>query len=361
MENININLLNINNLAIIYTRCSTFRQNNSNSSSLEMQQFACHDYCNDNNFEVIEPNVEEICSASVQNKQKKLELLINNNKNINLVIFDISRFCRCIFTGIKLIEKCINNNITLHFIKENLIIKNKKNLKNFTSGLINAQSESDAISYRVTESIKYRRSIGNYIGNPKYGYKIQTINGIKKLIFNNFEQHIIKIILKLKYGGSISDLDILTKELNNSKFTIIDRTKPIMYGNYDNSDIAFILNNNNIYYKNNKEWKNSNISNIIKNNNNIQDNIEKILDNVFSSFEKLLKINNTKKLLNNKDKICNSIIIDCNNINGSPIKSKINNILDISTLDEITNFLNKNIINYRVWTNEDIENYISNE
>ena len=134
-----------------------------------------------------------------------------------------------------------------------------------------------------------------------------------------------------------------------------------MYGNYDNSDIAFILNNNNIYYKNNKEWKNSNISNIIKNNNNIQDNIEKILDNVFSSFEKLLKINNTKKLLNNKDKICNSIIIDCNNINGSPIKSKINNILDISTLDEITNFLNKNIINYRVWTNEYIENYISNE
>ena len=58
MQNVILN----NNNAIIYTRCSTKKQNNItfNSASLETQKNACTLYCTNNNLNILE-NVREIC------------------------------------------------------------------------------------------------------------------------------------------------------------------------------------------------------------------------------------------------------------------------------------------------------------
>ena len=357
---ININSLNISSQTIIYSRSSTKKQNdfNINSASINTQIHSCLEFCKNNKLDVKFMR-SETCSARNCNNQKKLLEIIENYENINLVIFDISRFSRNISDGIKIIEKCFKNNIIIYFVKEELKVKNKNDLPKFTSQLINAHIESDTISYRLTESIKYRKSLGNHIGKAKYGYNIIKENNINKIIENTKEQLIIQIILKLKFGCLISELDKITKKLNNTILNNIDRQNEIiMYGHYGNTSIADILNDNNIKYKDNN-WISVKINNIITTNLEDQDKKEKILDAVFFEFSKFLT--RTLKLTQqDKTEISNILLKQLSSINDykllKTIKKKIKNISDIQ---DIVNILNSYNINFRVWTDDDIYGYIS--
>tara|TARA_B110000971_G_C19854173_1_gene428566 strand:+ start:51 stop:482 length:432 start_codon:yes stop_codon:yes gene_type:complete len=140
-DNNNINSLcstiasiNIINKSIIYVRSSTKNQNNTytNSTSLDMQIFSCENFAKKNKLNII--GIEkEICSARKGSNQKVLGNIIKNNSNINLIVFDISRFSRNIFDGTNILEQCFNKCITLYSVANELFIKDLKDIRSFTN------------------------------------------------------------------------------------------------------------------------------------------------------------------------------------------------------------------------------------
>src|SRR6202012_2325088 len=61
-----------------------------------------------------------------------------------------------------------------------------------------AEFESDQISHRINRSLKYRRSIGAFIGNPGFGYECYIDgNRIRRRRINKNEKMIIDIVVHM--------------------------------------------------------------------------------------------------------------------------------------------------------------------
>jgi uncharacterized protein YihD (DUF1040 family) len=92
---------------------------------------------------------------------------------------------------------------------------------------------------------------------------------LRKLVVHSKEQLIIKLINKLFNGVNSKELYKLVKKIDNeSDFKLIDingdECNTVYYGNLWQKDIATLLNDNMIYMRNDKMWKSSDISNILK-------------------------------------------------------------------------------------------------
>lgn len=252
--------------AIIYCRSSTQKQNEYNHNSIEMQTFICRQYCFTNDLNVVSL-ITEICSARKISNQKKLLEIINKNSNINLIIYDASRFSRSILEGVHILNECKNKNIFIHNVKDNYSTDKYQGYLNFVDGIKNSELESKTLSDRIKSSIEHRQNLGEDFGNPSYGYKKEKMNGVNKFIENENEQLIIEFATKLYYGCSLIEADklmnVLTGEKIKSLFT--EPCKKIEYGNFTYNMIAEFFNENNIKYRNNKIWTGSQISNIVKN------------------------------------------------------------------------------------------------
>lgn len=263
-----INKFDISKNAIIYCRSSTQKQNEYNHKSLEMQTFVCQEYCTNNELKNISL-VTEVCSATKSSNQKKLLEIINKNSNVNLVIYDASRFSRNIVDGIQLLTDCKNKNINIHNVKDNYSTDRYQGYLNFIDGIKNGEAESKLISERVKSSLEHRRKLGEDFGKPPYGYTKTKINNINKFIVNKEEQLIIEFINKLYYGCTLTEankyMKIFTGENIKSLFT--EPCTQIDNGNFTYSMIADFLNVNNIKYKNDKQWNTSQITNLINNKN----------------------------------------------------------------------------------------------
>lgn len=359
----NFENINIMKPTIIYTRCSTKKQCNPqlNTCSNDIQLNKCTNFCNENNFKIIKL-VTEICSASIGNKQKELLNIINNYNNINLVIFDISRFSRNIFEGTELLKKCKDKNIIIYSLKENICTNNLNNIKNFYTGLTIAQNETDDLSHRIKESIKYRKIKGIFIPSKiKFGYCINN----NKIIINEIEKNIILLILKLKYGELYVNIEKLFRNIiGDKKIKLLEYNYDVLFGNYNNNAIATILNSNKIKNRN-ELWTDKNIRYICLSNKNYIDNkildVHNFIEQIYYGFDNIniinnlyIKINGTK--LNNLTKMYNNItkckksIYDCvellNMIKLNFCIWNYNNVFNIiSELNTIINEENLTIIN----------------
>jgi len=257
-----INNLDINlDKAVIYVRCSTPGQNKDHNYSLETQEGICRDFCN-NRF-IVTNIVSEIVSARDINRQQQLLDLIDNSSDINLIVADASRLSRDFTNSINLIEKCKEKNICIYSARDNLDIKTFADKKMFVNNLLLAQYESDMTSFRIKTSIAHRKRIGKFIPRPSYGFKIQNINGNKSMVKNDTEVKVIQLIKKLYLGSKIKDIQNLLKEItesDNSGSSLMEiennqfvKIKEVKEGNFTFSDIAHILNEENITNKN-KKW-----------------------------------------------------------------------------------------------------------
>lgn len=336
-------LIILKSKAIIYARSSTKKQNDlmTNSHSLEIQTSNCIKFCFENNIN-IDKIETEIISARNSKKQKILLNIINTNKNILLIVFDISRFSRNIFDGMNMLHKCIDNNITLYLLKDNMYIRDLNDITRFNNLLLNAHAESDAISFRIKKSIEFRKSNGIFFGKRKFGYDIITENNKKKLKINENEQKIIELILILKYGGFKIKINNLIMFLTNDKLKI-EMDNVILFGNYENIDIVYFLNLHNITYKN-KVWTCAILNNIINLNNDEITKKEELTENFLDEFLINYRHNNTtlKELFFK--------------INGYHLESK--SLIDCKKLKENKlKFLNDNNLNFRLWSEKDIESY----
>lgn len=257
--------------AIIYIRASTKEQ------CTDAQKFACDVYCNDNKLHVTKYYIEK-CSAYKKNSQLFLNKLISENENTNLIIFSVDRFSRNVKKSDELIAKLESKKIVLISVKENINLNTAFGKHSFRNYVNTAQYESELISERVKNSIKYRKANNIHIGKAPYGYKIEN----RKLVKNEEEFAVIEFIIKnvskkksssqlslelykllTKLGRPESDFVpiIFTLEDSNYEYeSYMDNIKiDINYGILCNA-----LNDYNIT-KQNKKWTTVGMSRTIKN------------------------------------------------------------------------------------------------
>lgn len=272
-ETINSNKTHIfnNNQALIYIRVSTIEQD------IGAQKFSCEQFCNQHKLEIKKIYIEK-CSAFKSKSQPELYKLLNENSNCNLIIFSIDRLSRNIQIGNELLKKMENKNITLISVKENINLSTALGKHNFRNYINAAQYESELISERVKNNIKYKRANNLHIGKAPYGYQIEN----QKLIKNIEEYSVINFIInnfgKKKSSDALTHnlFQLLTK-LNRDQsefvpivFTLEDENYE--YHSYNVNEklkvtsrmLANILNDYNIK-KRNTIWNLKKISQIVKN------------------------------------------------------------------------------------------------
>jgi DNA invertase Pin-like site-specific DNA recombinase len=258
----NMNTVKINNnSAIIYSRVSTFRQ--QCGTSLESQKSLCYDFCNIMSFNVV-GYVEEVCSATQMSKQFKLNNIIMNTSNINLIILEPSRLSRNIKDFICLLDKCNERNIILHFAQTITSSNNSQDIKKMISHIYDAELESKTLSQRVKRSVVYRKKMKTYLPSvSSFGSVIKD----KKLDVSSKEQDVITLVNKLFWGSDINSVNELLYKITGKQDEICDLNSDelteIKYGNMRLIDIAFFLNNLDITRRG-KKWYNQSVSKLVK-------------------------------------------------------------------------------------------------
>jgi DNA invertase Pin-like site-specific DNA recombinase len=200
--------------------------------SIETQLFHCQNYCEENKLK-ISYFESEVCRAVSISNQRKLLKIINTNRNINIIIYDASRFSRSVYDGINLLRKCKNKNIIIHLVKDLVTSNNRFGYLKIVDGIKNAEIESATASERVRNAIKFRRSLGHKIGRCPFGYKVVKTNNIRKFVIDETGQNIISLMKTLYFGGSIAIINSLMDKIVGYEIDQLfsDDTNIIKYGN----------------------------------------------------------------------------------------------------------------------------------
>lgn len=162
--------------AIIVARVSTEEQREA-GNSLPAQLARMNDYCQRNNYEIIETfSFDESAYKTKRDEFDKIIGYINSSKDKVAVCFDkVDRLSRNIFDKrvSLLYERAVNNQIELHFVSDNQIINDKMNAGDkFAFGMKLGLSKyySDAISDNVKRVLENKRRNGEWTGAVRLGY-----------------------------------------------------------------------------------------------------------------------------------------------------------------------------------------------
>jgi DNA invertase Pin-like site-specific DNA recombinase len=289
--------------ALIYTRCSTKKQNEDGLHSNISQLEACRNYATGRGFTVTH-EFSDIMPGHDINKIA-IASILKDDLNIDVIIVkDPSRISRRPEQGIKFVMDCLKDGIIIHSVSDDIDTGTNNELKLFNSLFFDAYAESQQISKRIRTTFEIKKLNGGKLGMAPYGKKfvqITTDSGlpIQKSKKNKSETRIIDFIVLLYYGGNLTRINnTLYKILEKKDLTLEQRQtlsksekKRIVYSKYDQKGIywvddktdtkytyttdilygyntqAFIsqiLNNFNILKKN-KPWTTSGIASVIKN------------------------------------------------------------------------------------------------
>lgn len=259
---------------IIYCRISS--ANDNKGCSLASQAEAGMTYCHNNNY-TVDTTVYEIGSAWKNPKQTNLECIINNHKNVTLIVNSIDRFSRNVSKGIDMINKMIIKNIKLVSLNDTVDLSSATGRASFRNLLSNSELESDKISERCKRGSAHRKRNGHLMGRSPYGYAAVTVNGVRKKQNNREEAAIIKFIINnLHKKVSASEFTTeLYKLLYTLKKPLTEFVPVIFEENYErevssihmsSEAMANILNDYNISKRNN-DWTSQTVSYTYKKNN----------------------------------------------------------------------------------------------
>jgi DNA invertase Pin-like site-specific DNA recombinase len=235
---------------IIYCRVSNFK---ITSFSYQSQEAECFNYCKKNNMKIHEIHKEY---RSGYGKQKELYNIIKKNKNINLILYDTTRFSRHMMYGKCLLDMCIDKNIIVHFVKEKTIFSKESSIEQLGKimmGLAYSEEEWNNIRKRIVDSIKYRKQMGMCLGTVPYGFDNNGGYLVKNEDFN-----VIRLIVSLRNGNkSVPEIRNILQKLSHEHELLQfydENDKPInKFTNsltLDFSEIKDILNDFNIRDKN---------------------------------------------------------------------------------------------------------------
>jgi len=196
---------------IIYCRVSHQKVENL---SFSKQEKHCSNYSKSKNFIIHEIHKE---FNSGYGKQKILLNIIKTYKNINLIIYDVSRFSRSTNYGRSLFKICMIRNIVLHFVKENIVI-NSDNCENltFSKSLIESEKEWHGIRNSIINNIQQRRLNNMVLGKVPFGF-----DSIDKKLVKNKDFNSIALIVFLRNGlKSVDDIRNILKNFTNEANTL---------------------------------------------------------------------------------------------------------------------------------------------
>jgi DNA invertase Pin-like site-specific DNA recombinase len=183
--------------AYLYLRTSKPRINDG-QVSIEIQKNDMMQYCKANNIGIRGITVDEGISARNMKNLEGLNIILETIQTGDiLMVWDISRFSRNSLQALHLLEELSLKNIYTYFMKENLTYEGAMAKHYIRQALSTAQLYSDSVSEKVKAAIQYKKSLGNYVGQPKYGYTVKNIGGIRKLVNSNKEQQNICLVNKL--------------------------------------------------------------------------------------------------------------------------------------------------------------------
>jgi hypothetical protein len=252
---------------VIYCRVSNLKVE---SQSFATQEKNCSEYCKKNNMRIKEVYKEH---NSGYGKQKTLENILLRNKNINIIINDITRFSRSNVYGIKLLQLCLKKQIRLHFVKEEIIYDGESNYHLIQAGLAHSEHEWTTIRNNIIANIKYRKAQGLCLGNAPFGFDI-----VNKKLVKNTDFNTVRLIIALRNGvkkcneireilSKLSNESELLKFYEKSYENYIEKEKEIeqftTVFTLDYKTIAQILNDYRIL---NRHWTPSRIEEIYKRN-----------------------------------------------------------------------------------------------
>lgn len=190
--------------AVVYARVSTEIQDE------ERQLFEIRNYCNKNNFEIInEFNERQSGFKKAKDREALNEMLkfVYENEVDYIIVWELSRLGRT-HEVLNIIEDLNKKKICLISIKDNLeTLRHDKSINPSSNLLISILSgintfEVDTLKARIKSGIKYSRSEGNAPGsnNLPYGYRKDTES--KKLKIDDKESEIIIQIFNLYLEGN---------------------------------------------------------------------------------------------------------------------------------------------------------------
>ena len=236
------NVFNINPSTIyVYLRVSTKTQIYK-SNGLDEQNKLCQEYIKKyfpkiNNCEI---KFYTDVGSSYYNKNvlfnlNKIIKKISSQTNSLILVRDISRLGRNTFQVFSLLRKIKKSNSYIIGVEENLCYNYSRLMdKKFYHSIIDSEENSDLKSIKSINRIEKIKLMGGYIGRVPYGTQIIKKNDIPYIYKNLDEINTIRIIKK-----------IFLKYLN-----IVKTTKH--------------LNKSNIKYRNNIDWTEKQIINIVK-------------------------------------------------------------------------------------------------
>lgn len=172
--------------AVIYCRVSTPQQSNN------AQEHACNLYCQQKGYEVVDV-IKEVGSGYTGKKQQKLKQFINDNQDINLIVYKIDRFSRNSSEGDSMVKQMIANKINLECITDPVNLTSSLGKLKFREAISKAQFESEQISERVKSYHKYRVANNINIKRGVYGYKLSEDK--KSLEVIHEEQAVMNFII----------------------------------------------------------------------------------------------------------------------------------------------------------------------
>lgn len=224
-----INILSAAKRAYIYCRISS---NNNGNISLNAQENMLLNHCKDNNY-YINNIIFEVKSAKNMNHLHGLNQIFNeiiNNEdkhNIVLCVYDISRFSRNMSQALEKLDLLLEMNIEIDFIFNNLKYSSSSTAQmkhQLRTELSQSQYLSEYTSDKVKNSIKYKKSLGEFIGKAPTGFTI------KDKILTPIDLHSTVLVNKVEHmllnGKSYKDIlnDRKSAGLKYSSGTLISES-----------------------------------------------------------------------------------------------------------------------------------------
>ena len=186
---------------IIYTRSSI-----DNGTSIDTQKQAMLDYALKNNM-ILDTTNGYIEDNNVSGRTNLIKgeisfWLPQIKDNSHLIIYSTDRFTRNMLHGLVLLDDMVKRNITVHFLKEEIVYDSNVSAAKkamIQQELQTAEKYSNLTSEKIKGTLSRLRSEGYMFGRAKYGFEtIKDNNGIRKHIIKNSERNNIDKI-KRKY------------------------------------------------------------------------------------------------------------------------------------------------------------------
>lgn len=195
------------NKAIIYARVSSKDQDLQ--FSIPAQLKLLHAYASQNNIRIAESfkDVETAKKAGRTEFNRMLAYLKENNTVQHILVEKTDRLLRNI-TDYALVDQLIEDfNITIHLVKENVILsKDSRSNEKFIFGIkaLMAKNYSDNLSEEVRKGMLEKASQGIYPSIAPYGYLNAKVDGKKLIVIDPDAAAYIKQMFFLFASGSYS-------------------------------------------------------------------------------------------------------------------------------------------------------------